>query len=59
MKQKYKIHQRVVRRPSTNDSFVIMGIPATIYFLSSLRSSLQLLTVKNKIRTTTEKPKTF
>ena len=48
-----------MRRPSTNDSFVIMGIPATIYFLSSLRSSLQLLTVKNKIRTTTEKPKTF
>ena len=25
--------------PSTNDSFLIMGIPATIEFLSSLRST--------------------
>ena len=43
--------------PGTNDLFIIMGIPATIEFLSSLRSSLQLLVIKNKIKTTTEKPK--
>ena len=34
-----------------------MGIPATIEFLSSLRSSFQLLAIKNRIKTTTEKPK--
>ena len=34
-----------------------MGIPATIEFLSSLRSSLQLLVIKNRIKTTTKKPK--
>ena len=27
-----------------------MGIPATIEFLSSLRSSLQLLVIKNRIK---------
>ena len=43
--------------PGTNDSFIIMGIPATIEFLSSLRSSLQLLVIKNRIKTTTKKPK--
>ena len=43
--------------PGTNDLFIIMGIPATIEFLSSLRSSLQLLVIKNRIKTTTEKPK--
>ena len=32
-----------------------MGIPATIEFLSSLRNSLQLLVIKNRIKTT---PKT-
>ena len=34
-----------------------MGIPATIEFLSSLRSSLQLLVIKNRIKITTKKPK--
>ena len=34
-----------------------MGTPATIEFLSSLRSSLQFLVIKNRIKTTTEKPK--
>ena len=34
-----------------------MGIPATIEFLSSLRSNLQLLVIKNRIKTTTKKPK--
>ena len=33
-----------------------MGIPATIEFLS-LRSSLQLLVIKNRIKITTKKPK--
>ena len=37
--------------------FIIKGIPATIEFLSSLRSSLQLLVIKNRIKTTTEKRK--
>ena len=34
-----------------------MGIPATIEFLSSLRSGFQLLAIKNKIEATPEKPK--
>ena len=34
-----------------------MGIPATIKFLSSLRSSFQLLAIENRIKTTTEKSK--
>ena len=34
-----------------------MGIPATIEFLSSLRSSFQLLAIKTRIKTTTGKPK--
>ena len=34
-----------------------MGTPATIEFLSRLRSSLQFLVIKNRIKTTTEKPK--
>ena len=42
--------------PGTNDLFIIMGIPATIEFLSSLRSSLQLLVIKNRIKTATKKP---
>ena len=37
--------------------FIIMGIPATLEFLSSLRSRLQLLVIKNRIKTTAEKPK--
>ena len=37
--------------------FIIMGIPATLEFLSSLRSSLQLLAIKNRIKTMAEKPK--
>ena len=37
--------------------FIIMGIPATIKFFSSLRSSLQLLVIKNRIKATTKKPK--
>ena len=41
--------------PGTNDLFMIMGIPATIEFLSSLRSSLQLLVIKNRTKTTTKK----
>ena len=32
-----------------------MEIPATIEFLSSVRSSFQLLAIKKKIKTTTEK----
>ena len=43
--------------PGANDLLIIMGIPATIEFLSSLRSSLRLLVIKNRIKTTTEKPK--
>ena len=43
--------------PGTNDLFIIMGIPATIEFLSSLRSSLQFLVIKNRIETKTKKPK--
>ena len=43
--------------PGANDLFIIMGIPATIEFLSSLRSSLQLLVIKNRIETKTKKPK--
>ena len=42
--------------PGTNDLFIIMGIPATIEFLSSLRSNLQLLVIKNIIKTI-KKPK--
>ena len=34
-----------------------MGIPATIEFLSSLKSRFQLLEIKNRIKTKTEKPK--
>ena len=34
-----------------------MGIPATIKFLSSLRSSSQLSVIKNRIKAMTEKPK--
>ena len=34
-----------------------MGIPVTTEFLSSPRSSLQLLVSKNRIKTTTEKRK--
>ena len=41
----------------TNDLFIIMGIPATIEFLSSLRSNLQLLVIKNIIKTTAKNPK--
>ena len=33
---------------STNDLFIIMGIPVTIEFLTSLRNSFQLLAIKNK-----------
>ena len=33
-----------------------MGIPATIEFLNNLRSSFHLLAIKNRIKTTTEKP---
>ena len=43
--------------PGADDMFIIVGIPATIEFLSSLRSSLQLLVIKNRIKTTTKKPK--
>ena len=43
--------------PGTNDLFIIMGISAAIEFLSSLRSSLQLIVIKNRIKTTTKKPK--
>ena len=43
--------------PDTNVLFIIMGIPATIEFLSSLGSSLQLLVIKNRIKTKAEKPK--
>ena len=43
--------------PSTDDMFIIMGITGTIDFLSSLRSSFQLLAIKNRIMTMTEKPK--
>ena len=34
-----------------------MGIPATIEFLSSLRSSLELLVIKNRMKTTAKKSK--
>ena len=34
-----------------------MGIPATIEFLSSLRSSLKLVVIKKRIKTTTKKYK--
>ena len=34
-----------------------MGIPATIEFLSNLKSSFQLLAIENRIKTTTEKSK--
>ena len=34
-----------------------MTIPGTIEFLSSLRCSFQLLVIKNRIKTTTKKPK--
>ena len=34
-----------------------MGIPVTIEFLSRLRSKHELLEIKNRIKTTTEKPK--
>ena len=57
MKQKHKNLSTINKLwhvPGTNDFFIIMGIPATIEFLSSLRGSLQLL--KNKIKTT-KKPK--
>ena len=43
--------------PSTDDMFIIMAIPGTIDFLSSLRSNFQLLAIKNRIMTMTEKPK--
>ena len=43
--------------PSTNDLVIIKGIPAAIEFLSSLKSSFQLLAIKNKIKTRTDKPK--
>ena len=43
--------------PSTDDSFMVMEVPVTIEFLSSLRSNFQLLTFRNKIKPTTEKPK--
>ena len=58
MKQKHKNLSTINKLwhvPGTNDLFIIMGIPVTIEFLSSLRGSLQLL--KNKIKTTTKKPK--
>ena len=42
---------------STNDLFIIMGIPATFEFLGSRRSSFQLHAIKNRIKTTTSKPK--
>ena len=41
--------------PSTNDLFIIMGIPVTIELLSSLRRSFQLHAIKNRIKTTTVK----
>lgn len=37
--------------------FITMGDPVIIEFLSSLRNSFQIITIKNKIRTTTENPK--
>ena len=58
MKQTYK------NLSTSYDTFIIMGIPATIEFLSSLRSSFQLLAIsfqllaiKNRTKATTEKPK--
>ena len=42
--------------PGTNDLFIIMGIPATTEFKSNLRGSLQLLVIKNRIKTA-KKPK--
>ena len=41
----------------TNELFIIKGIPATNEFLSSLRSSIELLVIKNRIKTMIEKPK--
>ena len=43
--------------PSANNLFIIMGIPATIELLKSLRSSFQLTAIKYRIKTTTKKPK--
>ena len=57
MKQKQKSINKLWHVPGTNDLFIIMGIPVTIEFLSSLRSSLELLVIKNRIKTTTKKPK--
>ena len=56
MKQKHK-NLSTICVTSSNDLFIIMGIPVTIEFLSILRSSLQLLVIKNRIKTTTEKSK--
>ena len=42
---------------STNDLLIIMRIPGTVKFLSSLRRSFQTHAIKNRIKTTTEKPK--
>ena len=36
---------------------MIIGIPPIIEFLSSLRNSFQLHAIKNRIKTTTAKPK--
>ena len=49
IKQKYKksIHE-LWYVPSTHDLFIIMEILATIEFLSSVRSSFQLLAIKKK-----------
>ena len=58
MKQKFKKSiNELWHVPSTNDSFIIMGIPATIKFLSSRRSTFQLHAIKYRIKTSTEKPK--
>ena len=35
----------------------MMGIPGTVKFLSSLRRSFQIHAIKNRIKTTPEKPK--
>ena len=56
MKQKQKSINELWHVLGTNDLFIIIGIPATIEFLSSLRSSFQLLLIKNKIKTTIKKP---
>ena len=52
MKQNIKIYQRLANVPSTNDLLIILGILATIVFLSILRSSFQLCAIKNKIKAT-------